>query len=163
MMEKLPPTHPQYAQAQDNLSGYKRNLQIAQNRSQRTISAAGYLPVDGPSKVESVNKVVATSAKAFLEGYMNAVVNQGKSGYDFWCSKSEGARLSFFAPRSWDLLDSHIAGSGQAAAFTVQLDSSNRGGVQITTNWAVVLEREQSKTKGRVPPGNWCVSMVLEK
>lgn len=162
LIKTLPADDPNYKQAQENLPEYQRNFQVARNRSQRTVSLASYLPVDGPGRVDSVDKVVGSSAKVFLEGYMNALVHQGKTGYQFWCSKSKGERVSFYSPRSWDLLDSHIASSGRAGAFTVQLDSSNRGGEQITTNWAVVVEREQSKG-ARIPPGNWCVSMVLEK
>lgn len=163
MMESLPIDHPNSTEAQANIPEYKRNLLVAQNRSQRTVSGAGYLQVDAPGKVDSVNKVVSASAKGFLEGYMNSIVNQGRTGHDFWCSKSKGSRVSFFSPRSWDLLDSHTSGSRQAAAFTVQLDSSNKGGSQITTNWAVVIEREQRNAKSKISPGNWCVSMILEK
>lgn len=162
LMKSLPTDDPNYKQAQENLPEYQRNFQVAHNRSLRTVSLAGYLPVDGPGRIDSVDKVVGSSAKVFLEGYMNALVHQGKTGYEFWCSKSKGERVSFFSPRSWDLLDSHIASSGRAGAFTVQLDSSNRGGEQITTNWAIVIEREQSRG-ARIPPGNWCVSMILEK
>ncbi len=163
LMKSLPSDDPNYDQAQKNLPEYQRNLLVAQDRSQRTVSAAGYSLVDGPGRVDAVNKVTAASAQGFLEGYMNAIVHQGKAGYEFWCSKSKGDRVSFFSPRSWNLLDSHIAASGRAGAFTVQLDSSNRGGERITTNWAVVLEREQRNAAGKIPPGNWCVSMILEK
>jgi hypothetical protein len=162
LMRNLPTDDPNYDEAQKNLLAYQRSYQIARNRSQRTVSLAGYLPVDGPGRVDSVDKVVGSSAKVFLEGYMNSIVHQGRTGYEFWCSKSKGGRVSFFSARSWDLLDSHIASSRRAGAFTVQLDSSNRGGEQITTNWAVVIEREQ-KRGARIPPGNWCVSMILEK
>lgn len=163
LMNRLPIEHPNHSEAQSKLPEYKQNLLVAQNRARRTVSAAGYLQVDAPGKVDSVNKLVSASAQGFLEGYMNSIVNQGRTGYDFWCAKSKGSRVSFFSPRSWNLLDKHVAGTGRAAAFTVQLDSSNKGGSQITTNWAIVLEREQQKANSRIPPGNWCVSMILEK
>jgi hypothetical protein len=137
-------------------------LKLAQSRKKRTVSAAAPIAA---SAVESSTEVksAGVSISGFFDEYMDAVVNRGSSGYEYWCSQSVQFQSSFFSPRSWRLLDTHTAPNGSGGSFTIQLDSSNKGGSQITASWLIVVEKEKNKTRAKNLPGGWCVTNLWER
>jgi hypothetical protein len=59
---------------------------------------------------------------------------KGRSGDEFWTVDSTFGRTSLFAVRSWEIVDRGLT------SVTVRIDSSTRGGTQITKLWKVSFE-----------------------
>ena len=57
-----------------------------------------------------------------------------------------------FAPRSWEIVSA--SAFGDTASVTARVDSSNRGGTQITKLWTYYLSHKS---------GSWKVINIVEK
>ncbi|MEG4031151.1 MULTISPECIES: hypothetical protein [unclassified Microcoleus] len=104
---------------------------------------------------------VKDSATKFMEQYLDDIVNKGNSGTSYWCSKSQDFASSFFAPRNVKILD--MVASDTTVSVTIQLDSSNKGGGQITNNWLIFLDKEEDQTKSSTLHDGWCVAFISDK
>jgi len=111
------------------------------------------LPVQ-PSLTPTAAPFSKNPADEAFEAYMNDVI-QGEDGLNHWCQSSQGIASQFYAPRAYRLLRKEINEPKKVATYVFQLDSSNKGGSQITANWVLFLEKKESS--------NWCVSYVGEK
>jgi hypothetical protein len=164
LMQGVPKESPNYSQAQKKLTEYKKNLTLAQNRKKRTVSAAA--PVVEP--LVTISSVAAPSTKAssatttapvtrakaaapsmsdFLEEYMDAVVNRGSSGSEYWCSQSKQFESSFFSPRSWRLLNTHTAPNGRGVvspSSLIRVTRVDRKSQLIGSSWS---KKKRTKQK----------------
>ncbi|MEG4283279.1 hypothetical protein QUB68_09140 [Microcoleus sp. A006_D1] len=104
---------------------------------------------------------VKDSATKFMEQYLDDIVNKGNSGTSYWCSKSQDFASSFFAPRNVKILD--MVASDTTVSVTIQLDSSNKGGMQITNNWSIYLNKEEDTSKSSTLHDGWCVALISKK
>ncbi len=95
-----------------------------------------------------------------MRAYFDAITKTGSSGRQFWCSSSANLVSTFFAPRSYRILDSSI--HGQGGSFVVQLESSNRGGSPVVANWNVYVDKEKNAAAARRLPGGYCIALISE-
>jgi hypothetical protein len=170
-LEAVPKGDRNYAQAQEKIIKYKQDL-ISAQKKQKTLSSKPssvvtqketHLSPKQNKNSLAQSKINDMSAKDFLGQYMDSLINQGRSGEEYFCSQYKALQQSFFAPRSWRLLNEETAPDGVSGNFTIQLDSSNKGGAQITANWFMVVTKEEDIHKSQQLPGGWCVASVWEK
>lgn len=111
------------------------------------------------SKTSSKDEAQApqqSPAQEFLNTYFDSMVKGGDGG-EYWCSSSKSLQSSLYAVRSYRVLDfQELTKKDNSKAWnaTVQVDSSNKGGTQITKNWSVYVEEEAGKP---------CIGLLLEK
>lgn len=116
-------------------------------------------PSPAPVALSSPASNPATeSARKIVENYLDDVVNKGNSGTSYWCSQSKDLESSFFSPRSARILK--VSEGKTTSIVTIQLDSSNKGGMPITNNWEIYLEKEQDASLANSLPGGFCVGMI---
>ena len=90
---------------------------------------------------------------AAIKRIVNEVLETNKRGdvdYRYWEDTSLASKL--FAPRSWEIVDANAW--GDMATVTARVDSSNKGGAQITVLWMYYLSRKS---------GSWKVTNLVEK
>lgn len=112
------------------------------------------IPVDQTASPSPTSNSEEESVRKFIEDYLNEIINKGNSGTTSWCSESKDLESSFYAPRSAKILD--IFASETLGSATIQLDSSNKGGMQITNNWKIYLKKETNASSS----GGWCISLI---
>lgn len=84
---------------------------------------------------------------------VNEVLETNKRGdidYRHW--DDPGLASTLFAPRSWEIVDANAWGG--TATVTARVDSSNKGGAQITVLWTYYLSHKS---------GSWKVTNLIEK
>lgn len=189
LLKQVPKDNSSYTKAQQKLKEYQANLTAAQSKSNRPtniIVTPTPPPPPSPSPTQQARNnrsgrstphaPVAMSAREFLENvYFRSVVDQGYSGDSYWCASSEILTSSFFAPRSYQILN--LLDSPQFADATVRIESSNRGGQPIISDWSFYLKREQTVTERdyrqqhspvsarawNQSVGGWCVALINER
>jgi hypothetical protein len=100
------------------------------------------------SKLEE--KTASETVNKFIEEYIFNIT-KGNGGYDYFCNESYPS--SFFAPRSATILQTNIYQGGQDGNVVIRLDSSNKGGMNITADWTLYMEKEA---------GKWCIKLISE-
>lgn len=176
LMKAVPKSSSTYALAQKKVVEYQHNLAVAKKNEEKppqVVKLASDLVTqnvnNSPKVVEpasqiSVSQSQATlpqtselpAAKEFLEAYFQATVNGGSRGYEYWCSKSADFRSSLFAPRGWQIL------KADNDYGLVRVDSSNKGGSQVTANWNFYLDKETDPKHTGLPRG-LCISLMSEQ
>ncbi|MEG4331278.1 hypothetical protein QUB40_04885 [Microcoleus sp. AT9_A2] len=131
-----------------------KGIPIAQQTPLPTVVASSSPP-------SPTSDPVKESATKFMEQYLDDIINKGNSGTSYWCSKSQDLESSFFAPRNAKILD--LVASDTTASVTIQLDSSNKGGMQITNNWSIYLNKEEDTSKSSTLHDGWCVALISKK
>jgi|JFJP01.1.fsa_nt_gi hypothetical protein len=131
-----------------------KGIPIAQQTPLPTVVASSSPP-------SPTSDPVKESATKFMEQYLDDIINKGNSGTSYWCSKSQDLESSFFAPRNAKILD--LVASDTTASVTIQLDSSNKGGMQITNNWSIYLNKEEDTSKSSTLRDGWCVALISKK
>ena len=117
-------------------------------------SAKDSIPIDQTASPSPTSDTEKESVRKFIEDYLNEIINKGNSGTTYWCSESKDLESSFYAPRGAKILD--IFASDTLGSATIQLDSSNKGGMQITNNWKLYLKKETNASSS----GGWCISLI---
>lgn len=99
--------------------------------------------------VISYPKIEKAGKERQIESFVNEYFTDAKTGSEgakFWCFPDMGSRL--YAVRDWRILKK-VAFKGKDGKWlttaTVQVDSSNKGGQQITTNWGLVFSTNDDK------------------
>lgn len=90
---------------------------------------------------------------ATVKSIVNEVLETNKRGdidYRHWEDATFANKL--FAPRSWEIVDANAW--GDTATVTARVDSSNKGGAQITVLWTYYLSHKS---------GSWKVTNLIEK
>lgn len=100
-------------------------------------------PVVIPVQKSSAPEVIEVSGRAFLEKYLNGITKEGNDGRIYFCASAENYVVSFFSPRKATILGSGYE-SGDRASYKVRIDSSNKGGSQITTTWDFIIAKEEN-------------------
>lgn len=175
LMKAVPKSSSNYALAQKKLAEYQRNLAVAKQNAKKLLQvvepnlAVAKQNVDNSPKAvkpaspnsvsqpqEPPQQSEVPAAQEFMEAYLQAAVNEGSDGYEYWCSKSAGFRSSLFAPRGWQILkaDNDYA--------LIRVDSSNGGGSHITANWNFYLDKETDKKHTGLPRG-LCISLMSKQ
>lgn len=174
LMKAVPKSSPNYVLAQKKVIEYQRSLTVAKkklekpiqgvkpdlaiakqsvNNSPEVLATASQASVPQP-QVESPQSSNVPAAEEFLEAYFQATVNEGSDGYEYWCSESTKFASSLFAPRGWKIL------KADDNYGMVRVDSSNKGGSQITTNWRFYLKKEKDKKHTGLPRG-LCINLMF--
>lgn len=97
-------------------------------------------------------------ARKLVEKYIDSITNKGYSGTYYWCSQHEQFKSSFFAPKSARILD--VSEYGKGASATIQLESTNQGGIPIRGNWKILMEKERKPERAKDFPGGWCIVLI---
>ncbi len=102
-----------------------------------------------PEQKEQVQREDVATVKRIV----NEVLETNKRGdvdYRHWDDVRLASKL--YAPRSWEIVDANAWGN--TATVTARVDSSNKGGAQITVLWMYYLSRKS---------GSWKVTNLIEK
>jgi hypothetical protein len=102
-----------------------------------------------PMQKSPVPEVSEVSGRAFLEKYLNEITNEGTGGELYFCASAEQYVVSFFSPRNATILGSGYD-SGDRALYSVRIDSSNKGGSQITATWDFRILKAENLLEKRV-------------
>ncbi len=187
LLKQVPKTNPNYAQAQTNLKNYSQSLALAKTKTGRPtnltiqstpIPAAPGAQVKQPQPDAVIPKApTAMSVSQFIEQvYFDEVINRGGSGNSLWCTTNEASQSALFAPRSYQVLNVHLAPNGSGGSVTARINSSNRGGQPIIANWVFAVTKGQTigerDLKAQNSPvtaqqyrkgvGGWCMAMMFE-
>lgn len=166
LLKTIPATSPNYGKAKKKISEYQGKLAVAKkninNPPQFAIS-------DTQTTYQLTSNTVeapAPSARDFLEDYLNYITTKGGtgSGTAYFCKETEELASSLFSPRSYQILDiSEFPGEGGVshASATVRIDSSNKGGSQITADWSFYMKKGPGIIQGL--PGGWCMKLINDK
>jgi len=106
-------------------------------------------PAVTPVQKSSAPEVSEVSGRAFLEKYLNEITTKGNGGELYFCASSENSVVSFFSPRNATILGSGYD-SGDRALYSVRIDSSNKGGAQITATWDFRILKAENLLEKRV-------------
>ena len=107
-------------------------------------------PVIKPKKI---NTVISDHEKITecINGFLKQQ-EQGLSGISFW--KDPNTSTSFFAVRSWKILDFKVEPNSELEMVNVRIDSSNKGGSQITVVWKFFMSKVGDEWKISIVSGN---------
>jgi hypothetical protein len=100
-------------------------------------------------------------AKMFLSAYLDEIVNGG-DGIAFFCDAD--SESTFFSPRNYKILKVDMFDTVGNAI--VRLDSSNKGGSQITRTWQFYYKRgtpQYSSLIGKAGEYGLCLNLISEK
>ena len=109
-----------------------------------------------PQKKEEELRFVKHPSHEALEAYLEEIVTYEFSGDSHWCGGE--AKSVFFSPRAYKILspltlESFITEEEELELVDVRIDSSNRGGSQITKSWVFWMKKES---------GKWCILEITE-
>jgi hypothetical protein len=115
-------------------------------------------PIPGSKPTDSKGSLPARSAssdKSKIEACINGFLREqemGRNGLSFW--KDPSLSTSFFAVRSWKVLEFDVSENSESEFISVRIDASNRGGSQITAIWEFLMRRVGE---------DWKISVINEK
>lgn len=169
LLREVPTDSPNRAEAQKKIKEYQRQLIIAKQNvanPPQVEEVVSKISDSQPQSTSQASKASASTSKSqakpkpkinatreFLNAYFHDVVNEGGYGYEYWCTKKAGFRSRLFSPRSYKILqaDNNYG--------VVRIDSSNKGGSHITSNWSFYLDKETDKKHTGLPSG-LCISLM---
>jgi hypothetical protein len=116
------------------------------------------------SRVESLPTLAKdVQAEKFVNAYFKDLVNGG-SGKKFFCDETDS--ITFFSPRSFKLLSAFAPSKGaEIGLASVRLDSSNKGGMQITNTWSMIIKYRKipsTNVIGEAGKHGFCIQRIRE-
>jgi hypothetical protein len=116
------------------------------------------------SRVEALPKLAKdVQAEKFVTAYFKDVVSGG-SGKEFFCDKND--TVTFFSPRSFKLLLAFAPPKNASLGLaSIRLDSSNKGGMQITNTWSMAIKYRKTPTPnsiGEAGKHGFCIYSIRE-
>lgn len=122
--------------------------------------------INSLAKIEAPQTEAPVSALDFLEDYLNYITTKGGtgSGTGYFCQEAEELASSLFAPTAADILDINEYPDNEgveSANAVVRIDSSNKGGTPIRTDWRFYMKKGPGLIEGL--PGGWCLVLIDEK
>lgn len=114
--------------------------------------AKGLVKYGGKWMTPDEKRLAEKEAETAVCHIVNEVLETNKRGdVDYrYCDPNLTKML--YAPRSWEIVNANVF--GETAAVTVRVDSSNKGGAQITVIWVYYLSLKS---------GSWKVINIVEK
>ncbi len=91
---------------------------------------------------------IATTEKSRVIQVVNAVLEENKRGEwakEYWVDWKQDSISQLFTPTSWEILSVEFDEKNAKVLF--HADSSNRGGVKVSTLWIMKLSKEYGKWK----------------
>lgn len=193
LLKQVPKSNANYAQAQIKLKTYNLALASAKSKANRATNLVAVRPTPSPSPSPATPVVQAQpvrrpqaapkpkpkplSVQQFVERiYFDEIINYGGSGEGLWCTTSESFQSALFAPRNYRTLNVRLAPNGSSGSVTARINSSNKGGQPIITDWVFVVKKGQtvgernyrelkspvSANAYRKMVGGWCLSLLFE-
>ena len=103
---------------------------------------------------------VETPAEAFLSAELDSAINKGSDIANAWCEEYSSLAVSFYAPTDYKILEMREHEKDDGAGATIRLNSSNKGGSPIVTDWTVFVDEGISVSD---PESKFCISFISEK
>jgi hypothetical protein len=118
----------------------------------------------GESRVESLPPLAKdVQAEKFVTAYFSDVVSGG-SGKKFFCDEKD--TVTFFSPRSFKVLSAWAAPkSASLGLANIRMDSSNKGGIQITNTWSMSIKNRKIPSPnlvGEAGKHGFCIYSIRE-